>query len=107
MVHVDVDVAKHAHSTCYIYFRAETTIIVSSNSESKDVRSRKVYTTLLARAKGKAFIRCCLRPVHTARRASQRTIYMKTANSTFQHDLIRHGQQYTVRVRVIYRPSNI
>ena len=40
---VDLDVA-------YIYFQAETTIIVSSNSESdtEDVRLRKVYTTLLA-----------------------------------------------------------
>ena len=37
-------------------------IIVSSNSESntEDVRLRKVYTTLLARAEGKAFFRCYL-----------------------------------------------
>ena len=37
-------------------------IIVISNSESDtdDVRSRKVYTTPLARARGKAFFRCYL-----------------------------------------------
>ena len=29
--------------------------------------------------------------MHTACRVGQRTIYMKTANSAFQHDLIRHG----------------
>ena len=42
---VDVDVADRAHSI-YTCFQAETTIIVSSNSESdtEDVRSRKVYT---------------------------------------------------------------
>ena len=37
-------------------------IIVSSNSESdtEDVKSRKVYMTQLARAKGKTFYWCCL-----------------------------------------------
>ena len=56
---VDVDVADLAQAcTLYmLYFQAETTVrsmIVGSNSESdtEDVRSRKVYTTPLARAKG-------------------------------------------------------
>ena len=67
---------------------------MSSNSESgtEDVRSRKVYTTPLARAKGMQDILSVLpaakRPVYTARRAGQRTIYMKTAISVFQQDLI-------------------
>ena len=80
-------------------------IIVSSNSESdtEDVRLRKVYTTPIARAKGKTFFRCYLHavmhPVRTARRAGQRTIYMKTANSAFQQDFIRNG--HGARVRLI------
>ena len=59
---VDVDVADRTHSAYMLYFQAETTIIVSSNSESdtKEVRSRKVYTMPLARAKGKTFFRCYL-----------------------------------------------
>ena len=98
---VDVDVADHAQADhaqaralYMLYFQAETTIIMSLNSESdmEDVRSRKVYTTLLARAKGiLSVLPAVTRPVHTARRAGQHTIYMKTVNSAFQHDLIRHG----------------
>ena len=88
-----------------LYFQAETTIIVSLNSESdmEDVRSRKVYTTLLARAKGiLSVLPAAMRPVHIARRAGQRTIYMKTVNSAFQHDLIRHGHG----MRYAYGPVN-
>ena len=38
------------------------TIIVGSNSESdtEDMRSRKIYTMLIATAKGKTFFQCCL-----------------------------------------------
>ena len=56
--------------------------------------------TLLARAKGKTLLPAATRPVHTARRAGQRT---KTANSTFQQDLIRHGHgaRYGTRVQSI------
>ena len=45
-----------------LYFQVETAIIVSSNSEcdTEDVRSRKIYMTPLARAKGKTFFRCSL-----------------------------------------------
>ena len=62
----NVDVVDRAQAGVLytLYFQAETTIIVhvSSNSESdtEDVRSRKVYTTPLARAKGKTFFRCCM-----------------------------------------------
>ena len=61
---VDVDVTDHAQARTFymLYFKAETTIIMGSNSESdtEDVRSRKVYTMPLARAEGKTLFRCCL-----------------------------------------------
>ena len=63
---VDVDVADHAqaHALYMLYFQATTTIIVhvglNSERDTEDVRSRKVYTTPLARAKGKTFFQCCL-----------------------------------------------
>ena len=63
---VDVDVADHVQArTLYmLYFQAETTIIEGSNSESdtEDVRSRKVYTTLLARARHYFGVACCYAP---------------------------------------------
>ena len=59
---VDVDIADHVQACALymLYFQAETVIIVSANSQSDtvDVRSRKVYTTPLARVKGKTFF-CC------------------------------------------------
>ena len=90
-------IARLVRALYMLYFQAETTIIMSSNSEShaEDVRSRKVYMTPLARTKGKTFFLYCLllcaRSTLHARRAGQRTIYMKTANSDFQHDLIHRG----------------
>ena len=92
---------KRAHSKCYISVEAETAIIASSNSESdtEDVRSRKVYMTPLARAKGKTFFNSVLsavtRPVHTARRAGQRTKNREQRFPTRRHG---HGIQYAIEL---------
>ena len=85
---VDVDVADRAQTRALymLYFQTETTIIVSSNSESdtEDVRLRKVYTTPLARAKGKTFFWCYLL-------LRARSTPHAEQDSAFQHDLICHG----------------
>ena len=58
----DVADRAQARALYMLYFQTKTIIIVSTNSESdtEDERLRKVYTTSLARAKGKTFFRCCL-----------------------------------------------
>ena len=95
---------KRAHSN---YFQAEATIImhVSLNSESdtEDVRSRKVYTMSLARAKCKTFFLCCLllrarSKLHAEQNSTRYTWKPRTALSTWPH---LPWSRYTVRIRSV------
>ena len=67
--------------------------IVSSKSESdtEDVRSRKVYTTPLARAKGKTFFQCYLLLCARSTLHAEQDSTHETAYGGFQLDLICHG----------------
>ena len=103
---VDVDVADRTQAcTLYIlYFQAETTILmhVSSNSNTMRYGGCEIEEGIhdgASKSKGQdilSVLPAVTHPVQTAHGAGQHTIYMKTANSAFQHYLIcqGHGIQY-------------